>query len=398
MKSACLVGVVVLAWASTAFGADRSSATVPFVLDHNRMTVEVEFQRPDGSARRARAWVDTGGTALVLAGPLARDLGLDLSALAPGGGDRPVTSGSPAPRVSVGGLSLDTAGLAVQVFPARVARPGVQAEATLPARALSRLHVVFDYPARRLTLARPGVLTPRGTSVPCRVNPDNGLFMIDVEIEGETLGLGVDTGAAGTWMTDALTKTWLTRHADWPQALGAAGSANFFGFGFETQGILLRLPILAIGRLAVREVAVLGLGQGLFDWYSKKSAGRVAGFLGANVLAGFRLEVDFPGRKTYWLAGPARSAPDLDIVGLTLRADSDGSFSVAGVVSRNGQPTIAGVAVGDRLLRVDALDATAATMGAVIDALRGTPGAERTIVLERSGTQVTVRARVVRLP
>ena len=45
-----------------------------------------------------------------------------------------------------------------------------------------------------------------------------------------------------------------------------------------------------------RDVAVLGLPQGLFDWYSKKSAGAVVGFLGANVIARFRLEVDFPGR------------------------------------------------------------------------------------------------------
>jgi len=298
----------------------------------------------------------------------------------------------------VGGVPLDTAGLAVQVFPARVARPGVQAESTLPARALRTLHVVFDYPAMRLTVARPGVLTPRGTLVPCRVNPDTGLFMIDVEIEGQTVALGVDNGSAGTWVTDAQTRTWLTRHAEWPQAVGAVGSANFFGFDFETRGVLLRLPALAIGGLRVTNATVLGLDQSMFDWYSRKSAGPVAGFLGANVIAGFRLEVDVPGRKTYWLAGPARPGADLDIVGLTLRAASDGSFAVAGVVSRNGQPTVPGVLAGDKLLRVDALDATKATMGAVIGALRGKPGTMRTLVIERAGKQVTVRALVVHLP
>jgi len=386
-----------VAWAQMA-GTDPASATVPFVLDHNRMTIEVEFQRPDGSVRRARAWVDTGGTSLVLAEPLARDLGLDLPALPPGGGEHSVAIASPAPPARVGGVALDTAGLAVQVFPARVSRPGVKAESTLPARALRRLHVVFDYPAKRLTLASPGVLTPRGTLVPCRVNPDTGLFMIDVAMEGQTLALGVDTGSAGTWVTDALTKSWLTRHADWPHAIGAAGSANFFGFDLETRGVLLRLPALAIGGLRVADTTILGLDQSMFDWYSKKSAGPVVGFLGANVLAGFRLEVDFPGQKTYWLGGPARPVADLDIVGLTLRAAADGSFAVAGIVSRDGQPTVPGALAGDTLLQVDALDATTATMGAVIDALRGTPGAVRTLVLERAGRRVTVRAQVVHLP
>ena len=386
-----------VAWAQMA-GTDPASAAVPVVLDHNRMTVEVGFQRPDGSVRLARAWIDTGGTSLVLAEPLARDLGLDLSALAPGGGEHSVAITSPAPPVRVGGVALDTTGLAVQVFPARVSRPGVQAESTLPARALRRLQVAFDYPAKRLTLARPGVLAPRGTLVPCRVNPDTGLFMIDVTIEGQILALGVDTGSAGTWLTDTQTKAWLTRHADWPHAVGAAGSANFFGFDLETRGVLLRLPALAIGGLPVNDTTVLGLDQSLFDWYSKKSAGQVAGFIGANILAGFRLEVDFPGGKTYWLPGPAQPVADLDIVGLTLRAAADGSFTVAGVVSRDGQPAVSGVLAGDRLLRVDALDATNATMGAVIDALRGTPGAVRKLVLERAGRRVTVTAQVVRLP
>lgn len=172
----------------------------------------------------------------------------------------------------------------------------------------------------------------------------------------------------------------------------------FFGFDFETRGMLLRLPVLAVGGVRVSDTAVLGLDQSLFDWYSKKSAGPVAGFLGGNVLSRFRLEVDFPGQQTYWQAGPDRRIDDLDIVGLTLRAETDGSFTVAGVVSKNGQPTVPGVVPGDTLLRVDALDATGAPMGAVIQALRGAPGDWRTLVLGRAGQRLTVRARVMRLP
>jgi hypothetical protein len=37
-------------------------------------------------------------------------------------------------------------------------------------------------------------------------------------------------------------------------------------------------------------------------------------------------------------------------------------------------------------------------MGAVIDALRGRPGARRVLLLERAGKRLTVRTRAARLP
>ncbi len=181
--------------------------------------------------------------------------------------------------------------------------------------------------------------------------------------------------------------------------MGAAGSTNFFGFPFETEGALISLPALAIGPVPVAgEVAVLGLDQGLFDWYSKKSAAPVAGFVGADLLARFRLEIDFPGQMSWWQSGPPPSVRDLDIVGLALRAESDGSFSVAGVVQRDGRPLVAGIEPGDRLLKVDGLEVSGAPMGSVIAALRGKPGDTRILRLERAGKPLRVEAAVSRLP
>lgn len=375
------------------------SATLPIALDHNRMTVEVIFQGPSGALKAARAWVDSGGTDLVMAEPLARDLGIDFSARPAGSGQDAFATKVPVPATSLGGIALDTEGMFVSVQPGRLAMPGIhQADCVLPARCLRRLHVVFDYPARQLVVARPGALTPRGAAVPCRVNPETGLFMVETVIDGEKASLGVDNGSAGTWISQTRTKAWLERHPDWPKAIGAAGSTNFFGFPFETRGDLICLPNIAIGAVPVGETAVLGLPQGLFDWYSKKSAGTVIGFLGADAIARFRVEVDFPGGMTWWEAGPAREVRDLDIVGITLSAGRDGSFTVAGVVSQNGQPSVQGVQRGDKLLSVDALDATNAPMGKVIDALRGKPGDTRVLRLSRAGKTFSVTATVVHLP
>ncbi len=391
-------GLLLLA---TAFGlpggraaADSSrSATLPFALDHNRMTVEIEFARPDGSARRARAWVDTGSPDLALAEPLARELGLDVS-----GADGGAQSGLPVPFVRLGGMALDLDGIRTRIRPGAVVLPGVTAEACLPAAALRHHHVVFDYPARRLTVAQPGFLRPRGIGLACRVNAVTGLVMITAIADGDTVPLGLDSGSAGTWVSTALTGKWLARHSDWPRATGAAGSANFFGFPFECEGILLCLPALTVGDLPVRDVALLGLDQSLFDWYSAKSAGPVLGFLGANVLTRFRLEIDFPNRMTYWEAGPADGSGDLDIVGITLRPEADGGLTVAGVVRTRGRPAVEGVQPGDRLVRVDSLGVAESTMGEVADALRGAPGSPRTLVIERQGRPLTIVAKVLRLP
>ncbi len=384
--------------ARSEIGTAPRSATVPFTLDHNRMIVEAQFVRPDGTIRKARAWVDTGSQNLVVAEPLARDLGLDLSGLKKDGPKDSADSSSPAPPVRLGGLPLDMERIKVRVFPGTGLRAGVPAEAMLPASAFRRDHVVFDYPALRLTVARPGTLKPRGTAVPCRVNPETGLFLIAAVLDGETVQMGVDNGSAGTWVSETLTAAWQARHPDWPHATGALGSANFFGFPFETQGTLMRLPELRIGALSARDVAVLGLPQGLFDWYSKKSAGAVAGFIGANVLKGFRLEVDFPNGMTYWEAGPPPVPGDLDIVGLTLRPEVGGGFTIAGVVAKDGKPAVAVVRPGDKLIRVGSLYTTGALMGQVVDTLRGKPGETRTLVIEREGKQLAVEAKVTRFP
>ena len=376
---------------------EQASAVAPFVLDHNRIMVDVEFVRADGSLRPATAWVDTGTQFLTVTGPLAEDLGLELTRQDGGDGRTVVTASTPR-GLRLAGAPLDLEGVAVRAQGNTVVWPAIHADATIPAAVFRNRRVVFDYPSRRIVLPAGDAPRPEGTVIPCRVNPETGLIQIEATADGEPIRLGVDTGSAGTWVSRTVVERWLARHPEWPRATGAAGSANFFGFPSEAEGVLVRLPELELGTLRARDVAVLGQRPGMFDWYSTKSAGTVAGFIGGNVLRGFRVEIDSPRSMTTWLPGPPSTAADLEIVGLTLRPLSAGGFIVAGVVTRNGAPVVPGVEPGDRLRRVDGLDADAAPMGEVVDALRGEPGARRTLVVERDGTTLTVEARVERLP
>ncbi|MDD5766062.1 MAG: hypothetical protein PHW79_07460 [Candidatus Marinimicrobia bacterium] len=372
------------------------SATMPFTLDHNRMIVEVEFVCPDGTIRKARAWVDTGSQYLTLSEPLARDLGFDVSGLQ--SGKVSVELAAPAPAMRLNGLPLNGDGVRTKVQSGAYALSGVPAEANLPASILQHDYIIFDYPARLLTIARPGILRPKGVGISCRVNAETGLFMIEAIIGGDTVQVGVDNGSAGTWISNVLSEKIMSRHPNWPYAIGAAGSANFFGFPFESGGILMHIPDIEIGGLRVRDVGLLGLHQSMFDWYSTKSAGPVSGFIGANVLKNFRLEIDFPNRMTYWEQGAATEPGDLDIVGLTLRPEPNGTISIASVVSKNDTPVVDGILPGDRLIRVDKVEVASATMGEVVDALRGIPGSTRTLTIERDGKRFAVEATVCRLP
>jgi hypothetical protein len=163
-----------------------ASVTIPFEMDHNRMFVEVEFVGTDGASRKARAWVDTGNEALVLQEPLARDLGYEVPA-----GKEEWVPLPKAPGVRLNGWPLDSADVAAGVLRGPRLRPGLLSEAQLPARLFRKDDVVFDYPARRLTVAKPGLLKPRGVPVPCRINPKTGLFLVEAVLDGEAVALGV---------------------------------------------------------------------------------------------------------------------------------------------------------------------------------------------------------------
>lgn len=398
IPASVLTAAAVLAVVLAASAPEPRPGTAKLELDHGRMIVGVEWLRPDGSWRPARAWIDTGGSEMTVSGPLARDLGVDLSAM-PAAAENAWKTAVPVPALRLGGVPLDVEGMTLAVRPGRSPMPGIAADCVLPPRCLRKLHVVFDGPGRTLTVARPGALTPRGAAVPCRVHPGTGLFMVEATVAGEKIALGVDTGSAGSWVSDRLVSAWLSRFPERPRAAGAAGSTNFFGFPFEADGVLTLMPPLALGAMAVSgEVAVLGLDQGLFDWYSRKLAAPVAGFLGGGLISRCRLEVDFSGEMSWWTVGPEPAVRDLDIVPLTLRPEADGSYSVAGVVRRDGRSLLDGVRAGDRLLAVDGLEVAGATMGRVVGMLRGKPGEPRRLLLERDGARLVEIVAVIRLP
>ena len=379
------------------------SVTVPVTLDHNRMLVQAEVQRRDGSWRTALLWIDTGNPNMMLSEAFAQDLGIDVSGLPRAAGATTLTVPPPA-GLRIGGmpLRLDSVTTKVHLEPQWIFRT-MHVDANLPATTLQRYHVVFDYPRHLLTLAQPGSLRPRGVRAAASVNRTTGIVQIDAVVGGDTLSLALDNGASYSFFSAGVLERLARAHPAWPRATGAVGAANIWGrWPEEATWPIVRVPEMRWGPVRLTDVAVVGLpdffgdGVSLGDWYSRKAARRVEGFLGPNALLPFRVEIDYANSAVYFERGAATDTHDLDIVGLTLQPQTDGSYQVLGIAPKDGRPSVEGVEPGDVLLEVGTLRVTGATMGTVVDALRGAPGQTRSLVLERAGRRFTVTARVER--
>ena len=290
-----------LAGNSTRLFAQRAadSVTVPLMVDANRPFVTLTFHRRDGSTRSARFLLDTGGGGFLITEPLARDLGLEWGATSREEGQEfgVVTN---TPTVSLGDFPL-------QLTPSRVlvlvgsqnvlpnAAAG-HAEGMLPAHVLSLYHVVLDYPKGTLTIARAGVLSPKGTASPMPVGR-TGFPRTEIVVGGATYGMLLDAGASFTMVSEVLLKKWGSEHPDWQRHAGAFGEAATLG------GQTLETMFVPSGTWQGHDLGEFGVTsqrEGTFERYmSGMMTSPIVGSLAGNVLEHFRVELDYPNQKLY---------------------------------------------------------------------------------------------------
>jgi predicted aspartyl protease len=369
--------------------ATPASVTVPLIFEDNRVFVELAFRRADGSFRKARTWVDTGGGWFAVTERLAKDIGAERKGEPFREEEGEAVDIAP-PAVYLGSLPLDlsSAHVVAKLGADRIDL-GVEAEAFLPARVLMHYQVVFDYPARRFTLARPGVLRPRGRPISSLVQKESGFPRIEIEIDGKAYGFLLDTGAAYTMVSRDLLDRLATEHPSWPQLTGAVGEANMLGNN-DTGALMVRLDKIRWGPFEIGSAGAVSRRPGVFETYmSKLMTGGIVGAVAGNILHGFRVEIDYQHGMTYLKQSSQPEPNDLDSVGIIFRTLTDGTYYVAGVADKDENDVFSQCSVnaGDRILQVDRLKVTGASRSALIQSLTGRPGDRHKVVVEHDGKQ-----------
>jgi hypothetical protein len=376
---------------------EPKSVIVPIGLDHNRVIIDVDLTLPDGSAKRVRAWVDNGNPDLWMSRRVATLMGLAITC------DDKTCSAPPPSDFTIGGMKIPLTTVKEAKIPlkptaAALMIPGMVAEINIPSTVLRSYDVLINFPDHQFTIAQPGSLKLNGVKAKAIVNSQNGLIQIPSQVENKKSNLALDLGAPISFLSEELFDKLSTAHPDWPHITGAIGPANVQGSDDELKAKLMRVDRLQYGPLFLTDVAVVDFPEDRMIAFEKRAAVPTAGLLGAEALVDYRVGLDYAHSAVYFDIGRTFKYPDFDVIGLILRPEDDGRFTILGIADYDGQPSVPrgteGVQSGDHLVAVDGITVPGSTLGQVWALLAGSPGKERMLTIERGGNQFGVAARM----
>jgi hypothetical protein len=375
-----------------------ASVTVPAAIDHNRVIIDAEVPLANGSTGRVHAWVDNGNPELNLSRRLATAMGLAIKC------DDHECSSPPPSAMIIGGMKISLAGVKEAQIPlkpvnaASVMAPGIDAEINIPATVLRQYDVLIDFPGHKFSIGEPGSIHFRGPGGKVEINPENGLIQVPSKIENKKYNLALDVGSSISFLSDEVFERLATAHADWPHMTGAVGPANMWGLDEEPKWKLMRVDRVQYGPLFLANVAVVEFPKDRMDYFSKRAGIPTAGLVGSNVLLNYRVGLDYSHSTVYFEFGRMFNFPDFDVIGLTLRPEDDGRYTILGVADIDGKASVPtgadGVQAGDHLVAVDDIPVRGSTMGQVWKMLGGTPGQDRKLTIERAGKEFSINGTV----
>jgi len=309
-----------------------------------------------------------------------------------------------AEEIMLGGMAIPLGSAKVAKIPlkpvsaASVLAAGMTTEINLPSSILRHYDVLVDFPGHKFSIGSPGSLRFQGSSAKVQINAENGLIQVPSQIENKKYNLALDLGSNFSFLSDEVFQRLAAAHGDWPHMTGAVGSANMWGSDDEPQRKLMRIDRLQYGPLFLANVPIAAFPKDRFDYFAKRAGIPTAGLLGSNALINYRVGVDYAHSIVYFDLGRTFTFPDFDVIGLILRPQDDGHYTILGVADFNGKPSVPqgtdGIQPGDHLVAVNDIPVRGSTMGQVWSALGGTPRQERRLTIERAGKRFMVTAQV----
>lgn len=373
------------------------SVTVPAIIDHNRIIIDAEVPDQNGAMRRVHAWIDNGDPDLMMSAQLTNQIGA-------GGicGGQTCNAGAPK-EIFIGGMEISFAGVKEAKVPLGAgANPplahGIDADINIPSSILRHYDVLIDYPGHKFTIGAPGSLHFLGSAGKVQINADNGLIQVPSKVADKKYNLGLDLGSSISFLSEDLFNSLAAAHPNWPRMTGAVGAASMWGADEEMKWQIMRLDRLQFGPLFLTDVPMVSLPKATLDFFEKRAAIPTIGLIGASVLQNYRVGLDYTHSTVYFDIGRLSNFPDFDVIGLFLRPEDDGRYTILGVADIDGKPSVPtnpeGIQAGDTLVAVNDIPVHGSMMGQVWSLLGGTPGQERKLTIERAGKQFVVAARV----
>jgi hypothetical protein len=221
-------------------------------------------------------------------------------------------------------------------------------------------------------------------------------------IDGDSLRFALDMGASYSFISEETLLKYSNKHNDWPKVTGTLGCANMWGWwpANEQNFPVVRIPQIKWGNETFKNLGFVGVtkfspdGPTLGEWYSRKTAKPVSGFIGPNALKAYRVQIDYANSLIYFEKGKENDLKEMDMVGISIRQLPDSTYQVLGIVQANGNPSVEGIEPEDIIVSIDGYCTKGATMGVVVDKLRGKPGDTRKIEVERKGKKLKVDAKI----
>jgi hypothetical protein len=354
--------------------------------------IEVGVTLPDGSMQQVRAWVDNGDPDLYISRRVATLLGLTVTCA-----DKECSAPAPA-EIVIGGMKIPLSGVKEAkislkpVAASAVMAAGMNAEISVPSTVLRNYDVLIDFPGHKFTIGQPGSLKFNGVKAKVIVNSQNGLVQVPSEIERKKYNLGLDLGSSISFLSGDLFDKLAAAHPEWPQMTGAIGPANMWGLDDEPKWKLMRLDRVQYGPLYLTSVPLVDFPKDRAAFFEARAGIPTAGLLGGEALINYRIGLDYAHSAVYFDIGRTFNFPDFDVVGLILRPEDDGGFTVLAIADYDAKASVPDVQPGDRLVAVDGIPVRGSTMGQVWLMLGAEPGKERRLTVERGGKEIAVVA------
>ncbi|MGA8429576.1 MAG: hypothetical protein WB729_07120 [Candidatus Sulfotelmatobacter sp.] len=367
--------------------------TVPMAVDHNQPLIDVVIPRSDGSTTQVKALIDNASPDLWMSRRVAEALGSKIDC------DAQICAGtltSQGPAVYVGEMKIPlwlTSKIKIPAGDAKIF-PGTNIEITLPSTLLQNYDVLIDFPDRRFTLGQPGTIHFAGASSKVQIDRIDGAIQVPSKIENKKYYFILDVAAPISALSATLFEQLSAAHPDWPHMTGAVGPANPGFADAETKLKVIRVNRVQFGSLFLIDLPAKEASDGQSSKFKNISGAEIAGRLGADVLLNYRVGIDYAHSVLYFDIGRMSQFPEFDVIGLTLRPENSGGFTVIGIAEFEGKSSVPDVNIGDRLTAVDEIPVANSTMGQVWSMLGGSPGQERKLTIQRSGKDITVPGTV----